>query len=73
LNVTITTYVLLTPALVVNVFTINHLTNVMTTMHAPLITVAHLLVASTPILTAMITTNVPMTLAILVVDVKTVQ
>jgi hypothetical protein len=73
LNVTITTYVLSIPVSMANVYTTNHKTNVMTMICAPLIPAAHLLVASTPILTAMITTLVLKTLAILLLDAVTLR
>jgi hypothetical protein len=57
----------------VNVYSINHQITVMTTMLAQLILVAHLLDVSTPLPTAMITTNVLMTPAILLVDVLTLR
>jgi hypothetical protein len=49
----------------------NHLINVMTTTTVPLIPAAHLQVVSTPLPTAMISMNVLMTHAILLVDVLT--
>jgi hypothetical protein len=51
----------------------NHQTNVMITMLAQKITAVLLLVVSTQILTVMITTNVPKTLVIQVVDVSIVR
>jgi hypothetical protein len=68
-NVTIITYVHKTLVPTVIVSTMNHLTNAMTTMLAQLILVAHLLVAFTPLLTAMITMHVLKTPVILLADV----